>query len=284
METANLTPKGVTLTAEDIREGMVGVLSIYMQEPQFQGQTKERLGSPEAQAQVDSVVRPALETFPAREPDRGRGHRRADRAGRQGARGVARGVAGGVAQDGGLAPAEPARQAGRLLVDRSGRERAVHRRGRLRRRLGQAGARAQDAGDPAAARQGAEHRAGVAAEGALEQGASGRRLGAGLRRRRGLQDRAPALPQDHPADGRRLRRPPHRDAAADVLLPAPAPADRTGATSTWRSRRCSASTTARRRTGRWTRPIAIASSPGCPRTRVPRSCASRAWARCSRKS
>jgi DNA gyrase subunit B/topoisomerase-4 subunit B len=59
----NLAPKGVTLTAEDIREGLVGILSIYVQEPQFQGQTKERLGSPEAQAQVDSAVRPALERF-----------------------------------------------------------------------------------------------------------------------------------------------------------------------------------------------------------------------------
>jgi DNA gyrase subunit B/topoisomerase-4 subunit B len=63
IEAANLAPKGVTLTAEDIREGVVGVLSIYMQEPQFQGQTKERLGSPEAQAQVDGAVRPALERF-----------------------------------------------------------------------------------------------------------------------------------------------------------------------------------------------------------------------------
>ena len=63
IETSNLAPKGVTLTAEDIREGVVGVLSIYMQEPQFQGQTKERLGSPVAQAQVDGAVRPALERF-----------------------------------------------------------------------------------------------------------------------------------------------------------------------------------------------------------------------------
>jgi DNA topoisomerase IV B subunit len=63
IEASNLEPKGVTLTAEDIREGIVGVLSVYIQEPQFQGQTKERLGSPEAQAQVDSAVRPALERF-----------------------------------------------------------------------------------------------------------------------------------------------------------------------------------------------------------------------------
>jgi DNA gyrase subunit B/topoisomerase-4 subunit B len=63
IEASNLAPKGVTLTAEDIREGVVGVLSLYMHEPQFQGQTKERLGSPEAQAQVDGAVRPALERF-----------------------------------------------------------------------------------------------------------------------------------------------------------------------------------------------------------------------------
>lgn len=63
MERANLSPKGVNITAEDIREGIVAVLSIYIQEPQFQGQTKERLGTPEAQGLVDSAVRPALETF-----------------------------------------------------------------------------------------------------------------------------------------------------------------------------------------------------------------------------
>jgi len=63
IEHENLAPKGVTLTAEDIREGIVGILSMYIQEPQFQGQTKERLGSPEAQAAVDGAVRPALERF-----------------------------------------------------------------------------------------------------------------------------------------------------------------------------------------------------------------------------
>jgi DNA gyrase subunit B len=63
MESAGIEPKGVSITAEDIREGIVGVLSIYIHEPQFQGQTKERLGTPEAQGLVDSAVRPALEMF-----------------------------------------------------------------------------------------------------------------------------------------------------------------------------------------------------------------------------
>src|SRR5262245_16161060 len=61
IETHNLSPTGVTLTAEDIREGLVAVLSVFLQEPQFQGQTKDRLNNPEAMAAVDSQVRPALE-------------------------------------------------------------------------------------------------------------------------------------------------------------------------------------------------------------------------------
>ena len=61
IETHNLSPKGVTLSAEDIREGMTGVLSVFIQEPQFQGQTKDRLNNPELVSAVDGVVRPALE-------------------------------------------------------------------------------------------------------------------------------------------------------------------------------------------------------------------------------
>jgi len=61
VDTHNLSPKGVTITAEDIREGLTGVLSVFMQEPQFQGQTKDRLNNPELVSAVDGVVRPALE-------------------------------------------------------------------------------------------------------------------------------------------------------------------------------------------------------------------------------
>jgi DNA gyrase subunit B len=61
IDTHNLSPKGVTLTAEDIREGLTGVLSLFIEEPQFQGQTKDRLNNPEVLSAVDSAVRPALE-------------------------------------------------------------------------------------------------------------------------------------------------------------------------------------------------------------------------------
>ena len=61
IETHNLSPKGVTLAAEDIREGLVAVLSVFLQDPQFQGQTKDRLNNPEVFSAIDSQVRPALE-------------------------------------------------------------------------------------------------------------------------------------------------------------------------------------------------------------------------------
>jgi len=56
-------PKGLTLTAEDIREGVVGILSTYIREPQFQGQTKGRLNNPEASGLIENMVRPALEQW-----------------------------------------------------------------------------------------------------------------------------------------------------------------------------------------------------------------------------
>ena len=61
IETHNLSPKGVTLATEDIREGLTGVLSLFIEEPQFQGQTKDRLNNSEVLSAVDSAVRPALE-------------------------------------------------------------------------------------------------------------------------------------------------------------------------------------------------------------------------------
>jgi DNA gyrase subunit B/topoisomerase-4 subunit B len=61
--THELAPKGVTLTAEDIREGMVAILSVYLVAPQFQGQTKDRLNNAETAGAVDALMRPALEQY-----------------------------------------------------------------------------------------------------------------------------------------------------------------------------------------------------------------------------
>jgi DNA gyrase subunit B/topoisomerase-4 subunit B len=69
--THKLDPKGVTLTAEDIREGVVAVLSTYVHDPQFQSQTKNRLNNPEVSGQVEALVRPALENYLNENPNWG---------------------------------------------------------------------------------------------------------------------------------------------------------------------------------------------------------------------
>jgi DNA gyrase subunit B/topoisomerase-4 subunit B len=55
--------KGVEVKSEDIREGLTAVLSVCMGNPQFQGQTKDRLNNMEARSAVESLVRPKLEAF-----------------------------------------------------------------------------------------------------------------------------------------------------------------------------------------------------------------------------
>jgi DNA gyrase/topoisomerase IV subunit B len=61
--THEIKTKGLEITAEDIREGIVGILSVFVRDPMFQGQTKERLNNPEMESTVDGFVRPALEAW-----------------------------------------------------------------------------------------------------------------------------------------------------------------------------------------------------------------------------
>jgi DNA gyrase/topoisomerase IV subunit B len=63
MQTHKLEPKGLSIGLEDIREGMVAILSTYALEPQFQSQTKNRLNNPEVASQVEGAIRPALEQW-----------------------------------------------------------------------------------------------------------------------------------------------------------------------------------------------------------------------------
>ena len=51
------------LTGEDIREGMTAIVSIKIEEPQFEGQTKQKLGNSEARGAVDNIVSTQLELF-----------------------------------------------------------------------------------------------------------------------------------------------------------------------------------------------------------------------------
>ncbi len=58
-----LKEKDDNLTGEDIREGMTCVISIRYPEPQFEGQTKAKLGTPEVRGAVESVMNDAFATF-----------------------------------------------------------------------------------------------------------------------------------------------------------------------------------------------------------------------------
>jgi DNA gyrase subunit B/topoisomerase-4 subunit B len=57
----NLLPRGLTISAEDAREGLVAILALKIPQPQFQGQTKERLNNAELTPAVDAIVRTAVE-------------------------------------------------------------------------------------------------------------------------------------------------------------------------------------------------------------------------------
>lgn len=56
------------LAGEDIREGMTAIVSVKIEEPQFEGQTKQKLGNSEARGAVDSVVSKVLEIFLEQNP------------------------------------------------------------------------------------------------------------------------------------------------------------------------------------------------------------------------
>jgi len=57
------------LTGEDIREGLVGIVSVKIKEPQFEGQTKAKLGNVEAKTAVEAVVAEGLTDFLERNPN-----------------------------------------------------------------------------------------------------------------------------------------------------------------------------------------------------------------------
>ncbi len=228
IETHGLTPKGVSLTAEDIREGVVCILSTYVANPQFQGQTKDRLNNPEVLGQVDNVIRPALEKWLNDNKT------------------IAEAV---VAR---IILAARAREASRA-ASQVARKSAVSHKLNLPGKLADCSSTDPDdaelfivEGDSAggSAKQGRDRhtQAILPLRGKVlnaEQASTDKVAG-----NKELQDIASALGcglgadldltklrygEDLPADGRRQRRPAHLDPAADVLLPAHAQAHRGGA-------------------------------------------------------
>ena len=67
-ETKLLKESDPSLTGDDIREGLTAIISIKIEEPQFEGQTKQKLGNSEARGAVDAVVTEKLTYFLEQNP------------------------------------------------------------------------------------------------------------------------------------------------------------------------------------------------------------------------
>jgi len=60
------------LTGEDVREGATAIISVKLPQPQFEGQTKARLGNPEVKSQVESAVANSLSLYLEQHPNEGK--------------------------------------------------------------------------------------------------------------------------------------------------------------------------------------------------------------------
>lgn len=63
IDTHDVLPRGVSVTPEDIREGLTVALNLFIREPQFQGQTKDKLNNPEVRNFISGSLKPALESW-----------------------------------------------------------------------------------------------------------------------------------------------------------------------------------------------------------------------------
>ena len=213
-----LKEKDENLSGDDVREGLTAVISVKLREPQFEGQTKTKLGNPPVEGLVKETVNRKLGEFLEENPaDARRIASKAVDAAR--ARQAAR-----KARD--LDPAQvrareldAAGQAGGLHRPRPVARRALHRRGRLGRRLGKAGPRPQHPGHPSAPREDHQRREGADRQGPDEPGDSEPDHRGRDRRTRGVQSRGRPLPQGDPDDRRRRGRRAHPNSRADLHLP-----------------------------------------------------------------
>ena len=71
MDTHDLLPRKLDISADDIREGLYAIVNLFMVEPQFQGQTKDKLNNPEARSLVSGALRLALEQYLINHPTTG---------------------------------------------------------------------------------------------------------------------------------------------------------------------------------------------------------------------
>ena len=143
------------VSGDDVREGLTAIVSVKLTEAQFEGpdegQARQRLHAHAGQQHRHA----AAGGIPGRKPRRRQGDSGQGHDGQPRARGCAKGQRSHPPQDRPRVRPD-ARQAARLQRHRPHPHRDLHRRGRLRRRLGHAGPRLPLPGDPAALGQDAE--------------------------------------------------------------------------------------------------------------------------------
>ena len=220
-----LKEKDPALTGDDIREGLAAIVSVKVKEPQFEGQTKTKLGNTEVKSFVQRVSNEWLADWLERNPTEAKIDREQGGAVGAGPGGRAQGPRAGAPQER-RRHRRAARQAGRLPLHRPGRVRGLHRRGRLGRRLGQVRPRLDVPGDPADPRQDHQRGEGPDRPRPQEHRGPGDHHRAGHRHPRRVRPGQAALPQDRADGRRRRRRPAHPHPAAHPAVPVHAAAGR----------------------------------------------------------
>ena len=222
-----LKEKDPNLSGEDVREGPDRGDLGEARRAAVRGPDQDQARQPAGRGPRQGDRQPQARRVPRGEPDGREADRLEVRRRRPGPRRGAQGARPDPAQVG-ARELDASRQARGLLGQGPARRGDLHRRGRLGRRLGQAGPRPLDPGRPAAPRQDPERREEPDRQGALEHRDPGDDHGDRDRRPRGVQPRRRAVPQDHPGLRRRRRRSAHPHPGADFPLPPDARADRRG--------------------------------------------------------
>ena len=222
-----LKEKDDNLLGEDIREGLTAIVSVKLRDPQFEGQTKAKLGNVPMRSFVQRATNERLAEWLEENPTEANKVVKKALAAAQ-ARIAAKNARNAIRRKTALDRRRHARQAEGLLHPQRRRERAVHRRGRLGRRHRRRRPRPADAGRAADPGQDPQRRAGAHRQDAEEQRDPGADHGHRRRGRRGVRRHQGPLPQGHHPGRRRRRRQPHPHPAADVLLPPDAAAGRGG--------------------------------------------------------